>query len=277
MTKNWIVVNVVLLIISCLLGWRVEMSVDRFNAENDLGKISPVGDVKQRLTLEAGIPPSQPPRAYNAAEFAAVPSKNVFSETRAREETEQQVAQVPEIPPLAQKPIYVGVTIFENQRMASIIDPTNAGGGRKTQTRRIGDVYQGYTITDITESQMILENGNRREIIPLHDGAKRSAQAGKTPILATRIVAIGGAAGGGAPTPPLASSLPPGAVSRTGGPASAIVGGAGQRTMANPPTAIRSVPPQVQQQGAPGNSNEGTDAQGRRVIRTPFGDIVRDK
>jgi hypothetical protein len=270
MTKNWIVVNVVLLIISCLLGWQVKMSVDRFNAANDLGKISPLGGAKQKLTLEAGIPPLQPPRAYNAAEFAAVPSKNVFSETRAREETEQQVAQVPESPPLAQKPIYVGVTIFENQRMASIIDPTNAGGRRKTQTRRIGDVYQGYTITDINESQMILENGNRREILPLHDGAKRSAQGGKTPILATRIVAIGGAAGGGAPTPP-------GAVSRPGGPASTVIGGAGQRTTANPPAGIRPVSPQVQQQGAAGNPNEGVDAQGRRVIRTPFGDIVRDK
>lgn len=195
-----------------------------------------------------------------------------------REETEQQAAQaqVLEAPPLAQKPIYVGVTIFENRRMASIIDPTNAGGGRKTQTRRIGDVYQGYTITDITESQMILENGNRREIIPLHDGAKRSGQ-GKTPILATRIVAIGGGAGGGASTPPIASSVPPGAVPRTGGPASAVIGGTGQRTTASPPTAVRSVPPQVQQQGAAGNLNEGTDAQGRRVIRTPFGDIVRDR
>jgi len=274
MTKNWIVVNVVLLIISCLLGWQVKMSVDRFNAENNLGKISPAG--KQRLTLEAGISPSQPPRAYNAAEFAPIPSKNVFSETRAREETEQQqVAQVPESPPLAQKPIYVGVTIFENQRMASIIDPTNAGGRRKTQTRRIGDVYQGYTITDITESQMILENGNRREILPLHDGAKRSAQGGKTPILATRIVAIGGAAAGGAAAG--GAPTPPGAVSRPGGPASAVIGGAAQRTTANPPAGIRPVPPQVQQQGAAGNPNERVDAQGRRVIRTPFGDIVRDK
>ena len=153
MTKNWIVVNLVLLMISCLLGWQVKTSVDRFHAENDLGKISPVGDVKRRLTLEAGIPQVQPPRTYNAAEFAAIPSKNVFSETRAREEAEQQVAQaqVSDVQPLAQKPIYVGVTIFENQRMASIIDPTAAGGGRKTQTRRIGDVYQGYTITDIND------------------------------------------------------------------------------------------------------------------------------
>lgn len=276
MTKNWIAVNVVLLIIACLLGWQLKVSVNHFDAANDLAKLQPVQDLKQKLTLEGGIPPLQPPRDYNAAEYGIIPEKNVFAATRAREKDDKpDAAAVPEVSPLVQKPVLVGVTIVGNQRMASIIDPTNPSGGRRTQTKRLGDVYQGYTITDITENQMILESGNRREVIPLHDGAKRSAQGGKTPIIATRIVNFGGAgvAGGtavAAGTPPV-----PGPSPRPTTPSTATTSTGAARSSQS---SIRSVSPQQGQGG--GNAaqtwNEGTDSQGRRVIRTPFGDIVRD-
>ncbi len=277
MTKKWIAVNLVLLVTACLLGWQLKVSIDRFNRENDLARLQPVKDMKQRLTLEGGIPAMKAPRQYSAAEFAVIPEKNVFSPTRAREEKEV-VAAVPEVPQLQQKPILVGVALAGDQRMASIIDPTvPAGPGRKTQTKRVGDVYQGYTITDITESEMVLESGARREVIPLHDGSKRTAQAGKTPILATRIVNFGAGSGGGTPAMAVVSSRPGGqgtAASPRGGPQRQAVT-AGQQAAAKPAVAV--TPAQAPQPGSPVNPSEFIDAQGRRVIRTPFGDIVRQQ
>jgi hypothetical protein len=276
MTKNWIAVSVVLLIIAALLGWKLKVSVNRFNAENDLARMQPFKDLKQKLTLEGGIPPMQPPRSYSAAEFGIIPEKNLFAESRAREKEDRpDVAAVPEIPPLAQKPVLVGVTIVGNERLASIIEPTNATRGHRSQTKRLGDLYQGYMITDITENKMILESGARLEIIPLHDGVKRSGQAVKTPVIATRVVNFGGGTGGSmlaSATPPVSGSAP--RPTQASMQTSTNIGGArasqsGVRPMSSPPG----------QEGgsAPPTWNEGTDSQGRRVIRTPFGDIVRDK
>jgi hypothetical protein len=70
---------------------------------------------------------------------------------------------------------------------------------RPTQTvqiKRIGDVYQGYTVTNITADSMVLELGSRREVIPLHEGTKQ-ASMGKTPIIDTQVVSIGGSSSGG--------------------------------------------------------------------------------
>jgi hypothetical protein len=281
MTKKWIAVNLVLLATACLLGWQLKVSADRFNADNDLAKLQPVKDLKQKLTAEAGLPALKPPGPHNAAEFAVIPEKNIFTETRAREEEKDQAPAVPDIPELKQKPVLVGVAIAGDQRMASIIDPTTpAAPGRKSQTKRLGDVYQGYTITDITESQMVLESGTRREIIPLYDGAKRKGQPEKTPILATRIVNFGGGGVIGGPTASAGSAISVATARQTapqaGSPTSPSIGSA-QRPAQGQQPAAKPAAAQAQQPPAFYNPSETTDAQGRRVIRTPFGDIVRDK
>jgi hypothetical protein len=65
---------------------------------------------------------------------------------------------------------------------------------RRAQIKRIGDLYQGYTITNIAAEYIVLENGSQKEIIPLHEGSKRAA-SGKTAIKATQVVSIGKGAG----------------------------------------------------------------------------------
>ncbi len=276
MTRNWIAVNLVLLLIAAFLGWQLRISVYRFEAENDLARLQPVQDPKQKITQEGGLPPLSPPRRYNAGEFANIPGQNLFSETRTKEE-KVEAPVVVEIPALQVKPVLVGVTISSSQRLASIIDPALAGATRKTQTKRVGDTYQGYTITDITQNQMVLESGTRREIIPLFDAAKHPVQAGKTPIQATRIVAFGGgpSAAGGVAAPVSA------VVSRSASSPSPKIGGSMTPSPAGAQSGIaRTAAQQQSGRQEPGNVQqptigERTNEQGQRVIRTPFGDVVR--
>jgi hypothetical protein len=286
MSKNWMAVNALLLIVAGLLGRQVYVSARQFRAENDLAKLVPVGDVKQRMSAEGEIPPLTPPRRYNPAEFAVIGNQNLFSDTRAREE-KADVQPVMEVPPLNIKPVLVGVTISGKQRQALIIDPTAGPQGRQNSIKKLGDVFQGYIITDITESQMVLENGSRREIIPLYDGSKHTNNAGKTPIIATRIVpfgagsaAGGGAVGGGQ----VGAASASGARSALTG-APAMISNPGRETPVPIGSARGVIMPNQQQQPSQPQSptttrgggafNEGTDAQGRRIIRTPFGDIVQ--
>jgi hypothetical protein len=283
MTNKWIAINLLLLLTAGLLAWQLRESVLRFKAENDLAKIQPARDLKQKIVEDAVIPPLTPGKAYNPAEFAVIPEKNVFSETRSREDkTESQAGM--EIPPLAQKPILVGISISENQKLASVIDPLSAAQNqsRRAQTKRIGDVYQGYTITDITAEHIVLDSGLRKEIIPLHQGSKR-LQGGKTAILATRVVPIGGgAAGGTAPVAVVSGGMS--AARTTAGPAAAPAPAAAvQPGAARVPTSqVRQTPggaqtivvpstPQQPQMQVPSPAG----APGTRTIRTPFGDIIR--
>lgn len=283
MTKNWIAVNVLLLLAAAWLARQLYVGVVRFRAENDPAKLAPVADVKRRLAPESGLPPPPPPRTYNAAEFEAIAAKNLFAESRSAEERTDQ-PQVAETPPLDVKPQLVGVIQSGDQSLALIVDPSASDGRRRAQTKRLGDGYRGYTVTEITPTRMVLEAGTRREVIPLYDGSRPAGPGGKTPIVATRVVPFGTgttyATGGTVRTAsgpivveaqrPTAAAAPAAAPAarggtRTGQPAAQPAAVQGRPTAAAPAGAEQAAP-------VPG---ELRDPQGRRIIRTPWGDIVQ--
>lgn len=287
MSKNLIAANVLLLMVAGLLGWQLRQSILRFNVENDIAKFQPVRDPKS-LTADQGLAVPKSPRQYDAGEFDAIAAQNLFSETRAREEKAEVATAAPESPPLDVKPVLVGITISGAQRQALIIDPSSSKEGRKTQRRKLGDSYRGYTITDIAMNQMVLQRGNRREVIPLFDGAKHPT-GGKTAIVATRVVAFGpggsGAGGvvGGAPPGQAPARVAGGASQPGAGGTVAAIGGGAQSpaSQGSQSSTARTQQQQSTTRQSPGSPsanpawNERTDDQGRRVIRTPFGDIVR--
>jgi hypothetical protein len=285
MTKKWMAINLLLLMITGLLGWRLHVSMEKFRSENDLEKIQPVQDMKQRIIRQKSLPVPASAGDYIPAEFAVIPDKNVFSDTRSRDEQTDEVAQPP-TRPLMQKPVLIGIILAHNQERALIIDPTDSsqGRGRRAQTMRVGDVCQGYTITSIESDHIVLESGARKEIIPLHEGSK-SAQKGKTPILSTRVVSFGGGASSGgkpiavssgsaaaAPAPPPGSSRNINVSRSTVAHVDAPSSQSSSRAGAAPPASTQTqttAPASVNQQRAAPSSGR------TRIIRTPFGDIVR--
>ena len=286
MTKKWIAINLLLLLIAGLLVRQLRDSILQYKAENDLAKIQPARDPKQKIVQDKILPPLSADKTYNPAEFAVIPEKSVFSDTRSIEDTTNPQAG-PETPPLAQKPILVGVSISESQKLASVIDPPSAAQNqsRRAQTKRIGDVYQGYTITEITMEHMVLDSGTRKEIIPLRDGSKR-AQGGKTAILSTRVVAIGGGSvSGPSGTTPAATVAGSTSTARTTpvptatpAPAAAVPPGGARAATSQvrqvPGNVQPTVQPSIQQQQQIQVPNQGV-APGTRAIRTPFGDVIR--
>ncbi len=276
MMKKWIAINLLLLATAAGIGWQVRERILRFNAENDVRKIVPVRDIKQRSVPEKTAVAPLSPKTYNPADFAVIPEKNLFSDTRTKDE-KVEVAP-PEPPPLTQKPILVGITIVDGQKTASILEPGVVAGpirgdrSNRAQIKRIGDVYQGYTITDISSDQIVLESGTRKEAIPLYEGTKRPA-GGKTPILATRIVPFGGGAAViSGPATPVRTAVTPAVINTPGGAQSGVqsVVIPGRSAQTSAPAASAAPPP-----SGSGSSTGGTTSPGTRVVRTPFGDIVR--
>jgi hypothetical protein len=191
-TKKWIAINLMLLLGAGLLGWQLKGAIESFKAENNIAKIQPA---KKKTGPENVRPPAQPPQKYNEAQFSSIYNQNLFAQSRKLDEPEN-ANQQPETRELQNPPILVGAMIAGSKKTALIIDTSSQSGLHKTQTMRIGDIYQGFTITDITERDIVLEYGASRKVIPLSDTSK-PAQMGKTPILQTRIVSFGAPVGGG--------------------------------------------------------------------------------
>jgi hypothetical protein len=288
MGKKWIAVNFLLLGMAALLAWQLQLSVDRFKGENDLGKLPPVPQTGKGAQQDVGLAPPQALRRYNPGEFGVIPGQNLFSDVRGKPDEEPKPA-VQEAPTLTVKPVLVGVTLAGSQRFASIIDPSTPAQGRRTQTRRVGDVYQGYTIVDIAENQMVLQYGTRQEIIPLFDSTKQKGGSARTAIAASRVVAFGAAAAGAA-GPAVSPTAVTNRAQQAAGPTAPSAGASaavGQPAGGTGQPSVRTTipPPQGQARQVPGNApqqqplapNERIDEQGRRIIRTPFGDIVREK
>lgn len=280
MTKKWIAITLLLFIATSLLGWRLYVSVKSFSAENDPSKIQPVQDIKRKIAQDKALPRTAPLVSRTPAEFATISENNLFSETRISEEkTDGAISTEPST--LTPKPILVAISIIDNQKRAYIIDPSSSAQGRKRQSqlKRIGDAYRGYTITDISATNIVLESGERKEIIPLHEGSKRP-QAGKTPILSTRVVSIGGGTVSGGTSVQVVSGSPvSGRSAPATTPASPTVTAPGVQPVRALPAAAqqRPAPPSAAPPPPPEPQVPATDvdAQGRRIIRTPFGNIVR--
>jgi hypothetical protein len=135
--------------------------------------------------------------------------------------------------------------------------------GLRVQVKRINDVYQGYTITQINTDNIVLESGSRKEIIPLYEGSKQP-RPGKTAIKATQVVTLGQAAG----TTTASAAQGAGYQQRPGGqpnaqqtPAARAASTQGTGTMPQ-----RGATPQAQP-GPPGPA-------GQNMMRTPFGDVA---
>jgi len=286
MTKKWMAINLLLLVIAGLLGWRLHASMERFYAENNLEKVQPIRDVKKTMIRGKSIPQPSPAKNFTSAEFEIIAEKNIFSDTRSRDDqVEDTIA--PQSPPLAQKPFLVGVIFEGSEKRALIVDPAVSvqNKSRPTETKRVGDVYQGYTITSIESNHIVLESGERKEIIPLHEGSKRK-QAGKTPILSTRVVSFGGKTVSGGKV----IMASPGRAGSVGSPATVAIGNINVSPSTTVPVAVpsskpagkASAPAAAQAQTAAPQANTkqpsttpDSGAQRTRVIRTPFGDIVR--
>jgi hypothetical protein len=276
MAKKWIAINLLLLVIAGLLGWELRAAILRFIDENDPAKIRPSRIVKPAAISLANSASKPSEKVPLPDDLTIISVKTIFSDTRGNEES-IETARPPEPPPLAQKPILVGIIMQDNQYKVFIIDPTASADKRKPEAKRVGDVYRGYTITGISGDRIVLENGTRREIIPLHEAKK--AQGGRTSTVPARVVAFGGSAvtggaitvigvrnaGGTRISTPTPVNVPSGGSQY---PAN-IPGGVSTRTPVQPQTPTESTLPYTPQ---PPGSGPGS---GTRIIRGPFGDMVR--
>jgi hypothetical protein len=316
MAKKWILLDILLFVAVIWLGRELYQQYEQFKTKNDSARIETVSVDNQAAAKAASGTAAEnsietPVRSDS--DYSIISENTLFSDTRGVGDTTQAVPSQP-VAPLNPRPVLVGTIMIDGQYTASVIDPQTAqaaqqrGGQTSPETRRVGDFYRGYQITSIEAEQMVLENGGRREVIPLNRTARRTQQPARAATAAARVIPIGpgGGASGGV------------TITMAGTTTVATPGRAVQNPAQNPAQSPAQNKPQPQQvQGAQAQPNQrvpvtittpdgevltmpvntappatsakpgqnqrpaqqpqqGTGAQsGQRVIRSPFGDIVR--
>ena len=291
MTKKWIGINLLLLILAGISGRQLYVSVQEFKAENDLSKIQPDRSLSQKIAQETILPPPPADIRYNATDFAVIPEKNIFLESRTRGGSSDATVPTGTMP-ASQKPTLVGIIITESQKIASLLEPRGRGRNTGVQFKRIGDEYEGYTITDIASDHIVLDNGSQKEIITLEESTQ-SARRGRTNFIPTRVVSIGGGATTGnmpvsivsrgtgtPPTTPVSSARTvnprtTGNVRDNAVPVAGILPGGSQQAEPNPQENEQQQEDIQRPTSQPPVSTPGRAQRDPRVIRTPFGDILR--
>jgi hypothetical protein len=268
-SKKWFVINLGLLGLAAVLAWQLMLSIDRFKKENELSSGLPV----QAALKERAATPAQPAARYNPSDFRTISDQTLFSETRAKE-VKEEPAPVAEAVPLKVRPILIGVNISGDHRVATLAEPTHgaAPGSRRGQSKTIGDTYENYTIVDITDTEVVLENGPRRETIALFNAATRSAgQRGRTVAMAPRVVGFGAQRPAQA-APPVSPAVLSAESSRPANAPAPVQ--TAQATAVVPVVTTNSGTARPVTAGSTPSGRAIDDTTNRRVIRTPFGDVT---
>lgn len=157
MARKLIFLNLLLLAAATFLGYELYSSVRRFDEENDVAKLKAEALKKAAAKKSAPYVPAQPSeqKLVNMAEFQLVVDKNLFSEDRTSPKEKVQVI-VPELNPL---PLLLGVMI-SGEPQALIQSPVRTAQGRpQSEILKLGDLYQGYRVTQITPEAVVLTYG----------------------------------------------------------------------------------------------------------------------
>ena len=291
MAKKWIAINLVLFVAVVLLGRELRYSVQAFIAENNPARIQPASEEKQAVGDTAAIAGKED--LFANADYSIISDHTIFSDLRGKDVVEPAVA-APPMQPMAQnqRPILVGTIMVDDNYQALMIDPTTPArnGRRSPEIRRIGDVYRGYTITRIAAGQVVMENGARSETIEFSNPQRPAMPNVRAAAGATRVVPIGPGGTGGRSAVVTTAATSPVRVTpavqniqtRPVNPQNAPVVNGG--TVANRPpgtvTPQEEVAPNTppQPQAIQNQQQSAKPAPGRgqqRIIRSPFGDIVR--
>ncbi|MBI4446509.1 MAG: hypothetical protein HY645_11445 [Acidobacteria bacterium] len=275
MRRQILFINLLLLAAVILLSSYLNSAWREFQEQNHPSKTA-AGNALESTPPTFAVPGMEQPGSFS--DFAVVADKNLFTPER-RPESSIPAAQAPQPPPLPIKPVLRGISTVKGKKQAflNIFEGGNTQGQARTVT--VGDVVQGYTVAEISDTGLELRWNDH--VIPIDISAAPQPQAAAAPgrtMAAVTIITVGAPAA----AVEVAKSQQPGAdsqerglqISSVSGPAGTV--GAGARGGAIPrpagggqtspsPTDLRALPGTV---GIPGNP---------QTIQTPFGTIQRQQ
>jgi hypothetical protein len=296
MSKRMLLLNILLLVGCVYLGRMVYQDFSEFDETHKVIAVEP--ESAENKGADSKALTVQNPTPVTPSENMVISEKNLFLESRSLQAA--TAVPPPEVAPaLNPKPILMGVVMVGSEPRAFVQNLRAQPGQRSTKILKIGELYEGYKVAQIQRSRVELSytspSGNvTTQVLDINDVANRAARAAaKTPLAPSQVISVGSqnaaaAAAAAAQQMPAIDEQNRRVIRTPFGDVTAPPGiqGAPARQLpinpANQNQLLQQQEQQLQQQSqqsrtqtTPMRRNEVIDEQGRRVIRTPFGDIIR--
>jgi hypothetical protein len=157
--RKLILINAML---AALVGWgglKVKRDWQQFRIDHNIQNIQAVSEVKLQPVIRKTIGP-RPDDARQLAE------NNVFSFDR-NDVAIKQAAAAAQARPAGPKPVLFGTMLIGSPRMA-MLGP-GVSGNRSYRPMIVGDVIDGWTLVEVKDKSVVMENGGARETVFMND------------------------------------------------------------------------------------------------------------
>lgn len=191
MKKNWIILNVLLLVVAALLAFQLNNQWRFYRSRHNPGRIKP--SVAQNVPSVSRTSASAQP-----ANYSAIVDNHLFSLDRNN--------VIPSEPPppteskvLAPKPILMGTMGLAGSAYALMV--SGAGGDSSLYRRlKVGDELDGYALVKVFHDKVVMKAEGQEVDVRISDQPRRSQSAAAAPASAAggaRVAPLDGAAASG--------------------------------------------------------------------------------
>ncbi len=191
MRQGILVMNVLMIIGTAVLAERLISGWEAFEETNSLERL--VGHVEPgQQTPAVVIDLEEEARPF--PEFLIIAERNLFTPQRGPESEEEAEPEEEKPPVLPMKPALIGVSMMNGERRAFLTVYEGKKSQGKSRSVAIGDDVQGYKVSEINDTTVLLTWRDQEVIIDIFDtkGAPQQASAASKGIAVT-VITVGAA------------------------------------------------------------------------------------
>ena len=176
MRRGILLLNLLMVIGTAVLAEQLISGWEAFEETNSVDRLVSRVDPDQRGLTDAGMVLEDLPTPF-LPEFLVISEKNLFTPQRGPEVEVEAEPEEENPPALPMKPALTGVSMMNGETSAFLTVYEGKKSQGKPQTVVVGDEVQGYTVSRITETTVLLTWRDQEVLIDIFDSKAPPQQA----------------------------------------------------------------------------------------------------
>ena len=177
MRQGILILNLLMVVGTAVLADRLISGWEAFEETNSLERLVSQVEPGQEAPANVGVALEEGARPF--PEFLIIAEKNLFTPQRGPEAEEEAEPEEVKPPVLPMKPALTGVSMMRGERLAYLTVYEGKKSSGKSRAVAVGDEVQGYKVSEITDTTVLLTWRDQEVIIDIFDtkGAPQQAAA----------------------------------------------------------------------------------------------------
>ncbi len=175
MKQGILILNVLMVIGTAVLAERLISGWEAFEETNSVERLVSNVEPGQGGAADVGVALEAGPRPF--PEFLIIAEKNLFTPQRGPEAEEEIEPEEEKAPALPMKPALTGVSMMNGERLAYLTVYEGKKSSGKSQSVAVGDEVQGYGVSEISDTTVLLTWRDEEVLIDIFDTKGAGKQA----------------------------------------------------------------------------------------------------